>query len=479
MIALYIVLALIVAFIAVILIRAARFKPPAERSEVPEEVAFDREGAVSALQELVRCRTVSYYDHTLEDDAEFEKFIALLPTLYPEVARVCSLTRLPDRGLLYKWEGEEQDEPVILMSHYDVVPVNEEGWTKPPFDAVIEDGVLYGRGCVDTKLTMNGVLFAANHLIAQGFKPNKDIYFAFSGGEEVNGLGAVHIVDWFKERGITPAFVLDEGGAVVEKVFPGVSRPCALIGTAEKGVMNVEFRVVSPGGHSSAPKPHTPIGILSRACTRLENRPFKVHLAGPAAKMFDTLGRHSSFIYRLIFANLWCFGGILSLLAKKSGGEMNAMMRTTVAFTMASGSQAPNVIPPSAAFVANLRLNPHDTIDSAVAYIKKVIKDDSVQLTVGKESTNPSIISETDCPAWDTIAQTVTDTWPGSIVSPYLMVACSDSRHYGRISNRVYRFSAADLTAEERSSIHGNDEHIRVDVICRTVEFFIRLMRRC
>ena len=131
MIALYIVLALIVAFIAVILIRAARFKPPAERSEVPEEVAFDREGAVSALQELVRCRTVSYYDHTLEDDAEFEKFIALLPTLYPEVARVCSLTRLPDRGLLYKWEGEEQGEPVILMSHYDVVPVNEEGWTKP------------------------------------------------------------------------------------------------------------------------------------------------------------------------------------------------------------------------------------------------------------------------------------------------------------------------------------------------------------
>jgi len=479
MVALYIVLALIADFIAVVLIRTARFKPPAEKGGEPEPVSFDKDGAVAALQELVRCRTVSFYDHSLEDDAEFEKLVSLLPKLYPEVARVCTLIRLPDRGLLYKWEGEEHDEPVILMSHYDVVPVNEEGWTKPPFDAVIEDGVLYGRGCVDTKLTLNGILFAANHLIAQGFKPKKDIYFAFSGGEEVNGLGAVHIVDWFKEQGITPAFVLDEGGAVVEKIFPGVSRPCALIGIAEKGLMNVEFRVSSPGGHSSAPKPHTPIGILSRACVRLENRPFKMRLAGPAAKMFDTLGRYSTFAYRLIFANLWCFGGIINMLAKKSGGEMNAMMRTTVAFTMASGSQAPNVIPPSAAFVANMRLNPHDTIDSAVAYIKKVIKDDTVQITVGKESMNPSVISETDCPAWETIAQAVADTWRGCIVSPYLMVACSDSRHYGRISNRVYRFSAADLTADERSGIHGNDEHIRLDVIYRTVEFFIRLMQKC
>jgi len=480
MVVLYIILALIVAFVAIILVRAAKFRPPAEKARKQEEVSFDHDAAISALQELVRCRTVSYYDSSLEDDAEFEKLIGLLPKLYPEVARVCTMTRLPDRALLFKWKGMEHSEPSVMMAHYDVVPVNEEGWTKPPFDALIdENGVLWGRGCVDTKHTFNGIMYAANHLISQGFKPKQDIYFAFSGGEEINGPGAVNIVDWFKQQGITPALVLDEGGAVVEKVFPGVDRPCGLIGIAEKGMMNLEFRVSSAGGHASSPKPHTPIGILSKACSRVENHPFKMYITGPAAEMFDTLGRHSTFVYRLIFANLWCFGGILNMLGKKSGGEMNALLRSTVAFTQAAGSQAPNVIPPSASFVANLRLNPHDNIDSAVEYIKSIVADENVQLTVGKGAINPSIISETHCPAWDKIAETVSETWPGCIVSPYLMVACSDSRHYGRISNHVYRFSASDLTVEERSSIHGNDEHVRVEVVIRAVEFYIRLMSKC
>lgn len=480
MVVLYIILALIAAFIALILIRAAMFRPSAEKAGKPEEVSFDDEAAISALQELVRCRTVSFYDSSLEDDAEFEKFIDLLPKLYPEVARVCTLTRLPDRALLYKWEGIVHSEPTVLMAHYDVVPVNEEGWTKPPFDAVIdENGVLWGRGCLDTKHTVNGILYAANHLISLGFKPKQDIYFAFSGCEEVNGHGAPNIVDWFEKQGITPAVVLDEGGAVVENVFPGITRPCGLIGIAEKGMMNLEFCVSSSGGHSSSPKPHTPIGILSRACSRVENHPFKMHISRPVAEMFDTLGRHSTFIYRLIFANLWCFRGILDMLSKKSGGDMNAMLRTTVAFTQASGSQAPNVIPPLTSFVANIRLNPHDNIDSAVEYIKGIVDDEDVHLTVGKEAVNPSVISETQCPAWDKIAETVLETWPDCIVSPYLMVQCSDSRHYGRISKHVYRFSAADMTADERSSVHGNDEHVRVEVVKRAVEFYIRLIRKC
>jgi len=142
-------------------------------------------------------------------------------------------------------------------------------------------------------------------------------------------------MSWFEQNGITPAFVLDEGGAVVENVFPGVTRPCGLIGIAEKGMMNLEFRVSSSGGHASSPKPHTPIGILSKACRRVEEHPFKMHITGPVAKMFDTLGRHSTFVYRLIFANLWCFRGILDMLGRKSGGEMNALLHTTVAFTQA------------------------------------------------------------------------------------------------------------------------------------------------
>ena len=474
----WIIPALIVAFLAVVLIRAAMFKPKDNSKKEFEEVEFDREAAVDALGELVRCRTVSYNDHSLEDDAEFEKLIGKLPELYPNVVRTCPMQRFEDRGLLFRWKGKGDGKPSVLMAHYDVVPVEEENWTHPAFDAEIVDGVMWGRGTLDTKVTFNGILSAAENVIKQGFTPENDIYFAFSGGEEINGNGAKNIVKYFKDNGIELEMVVDEGGAVVEDVFPGVKQPCGLIGIAEKGMLNLEYSIASSGGHASAPAPHTPVGQLALACTKVEAHPFKAHFTKPVLEMFDTLGRHSSFLYRMIFANLWCFGGVLDSMCKKSGGELNALMRTTVAFTQMSGSKAPNVIPPSASMVSNLRLNPEDSVNGAVEYIRSVINDPAVTLTVG-DHMEPSPISRTDCAGWERVSSAVAGTWKGCLVAPYLMVQCSDSRHYGEISDRVYRFSAMDLTAEERHTIHGNDEHIRLETAERAVEFFIRVIKQC
>ena len=472
------IILLLAALIAVVLLRAARFRPQDTPAPEAAPVEFDREAAIAALQALVRCRTVSYYDRALEDDAEFEKLIGLLPELYPHVFQACTLTALEDRALLFLWPGKAHDAPSVMMAHYDVVPVEESGWDKPPFEGILEDGVLWGRGTLDTKVTFNGVLSAANALIARGFIPEQDIYFAFSGGEEVNGPGAINIVNWFFAHQITPALVVDEGGAVVEGVFPGVSGPCGLIGIAEKGYLNLEFSIQSGGGHASEPPPHTSLGKLARACVAVENHPFKMHLTRPVAEMFDILGRRSTFLYRVIFANLWLFRGVLDLLCKKTGGSLNALLRTTVAFTQASGSQAPNVLPPSASLTANLRLNPADSAASAMAYLRRVTGDDSITLIPGSK-TEPSPISETNCPAWDKVALAVSQTWPGSVVAPYLMIQCSDSRHYRDLSNHVYRFSAMDLTTEERHTIHGHNERIRLESIGRAVEFYIRLMSQC
>ena len=474
----WIILALVVVFLAVVLIRAAMFKPKDSGKNEFEEVEFDRAAAVNALGELVRCRTVSYNDHSLEDDAEFEKLIGKLPELYPNVVKTCHMQRFDDRGLLFHWKGKGDGKPSVLMAHYDVVPVEEENWTHPAFDAEIVDGVMWGRGTLDTKVTFNGILSAAENVIKQGFTPENDIYFAFSGGEEVNGNGAKNIVKYFKDNGIELEMVVDEGGAVVEDVFPGVKQPCGLIGIAEKGMLNLEYSIASSGGHASAPAPHTPVGQLAIACTKVEAHPFKAHFTKPVLEMFDTLGRHSSFLYRMIFANLWCFGGVLDNMCKKSGGELNALMRTTVAFTQMSGSKAPNVIPPSVSMVSNLRLNPEDSVNGAVEYIRSVINDPAVKLTVG-DHMEPSPISRTDCAGWERVSNAVAGTWKGCLVAPYLMVQCSDSRHYGEISDRVYRFSAMDLTAEERHTIHGNDEHIRLETIEHSVEFFIRVIKQC
>ena len=473
-----IVLAAVLIFVAVILIRTAKFQPKAQPDLSTETVEFDKDKAVSNLAELIKCKTISDPDHALEDDTEFEKLIGKLPALYPNVFEKCEFSRLPDRALLFRWPGKSAEEPAVLMAHYDVVPVNEENWDKPAFDAIIEDGVMWGRGTLDTKATFNGALFAADTLIAQGFVPKHDIYFAFSGGEEVNGPGARHIVELFREKGIVPGVVVDEGGAVVENVFPGVKAPCGLIGIAEKGMMNTQFRAVSAGGHASAPKPNMPVDLLANACVAVVDNPFKMHLTKPVAEMFDTLGRHSTFLYRMIFANLWCFGWVLDLLGQRSGGEMNALLRTTVAFTQMEGSSARNVIPPEAKMVANMRLNPDDTVESALAYLKKTVDNDRVEITT-LNAFNPSRISRTDCDGWDRVAAAVGETWPGCIVSPYLMVQCSDSRHWGAISDRVYRFSAMDLSAEERATIHGNNERIRLETISKAVEFYIRLIRKC
>jgi len=470
--------ALVILFFAIILIRALAFKPKNNTKILPGEEVFDKDRAVDCLRELLTCKTISYKDTSLEDNLEFDKLIAKLPTLYPNVWQKCPLLRLPDRALLFKWEGKNHDNPSVMMSHYDVVPVDESGWEKPAFDGIIEDGVLWGRGALDTKVTLNGAMFSADTLIAQGFVPENDVYFAFSGCEETNGNGAVNIVNWFKEQGITPALVVDEGGGVVENVFPGVKVPCGLIGIAEKGLLEVEYVAKSNGGHASAPKPNSPLIAVSKAVCKVENNPFKSHLTKPVKEMFDTLGRHSSFVYRLIFANLWCFKWVLDLLSKKQGGEMNALMRTTTAFTQAKGSKASNVIPSTASIVSNMRLNPMDTVDSAKAYLEKTVNDDKVEIKF-LNGINPSAISETYCPAYDKVAQAIASTWKGAIVSPYLMVQCSDSRHYGAISNHVYRFSAMDLTSEERATIHGHNERIRIECLHRSVEFYLRLLRQC
>ena len=475
---LYAALGLLALFLTVLVLRALFFQPKAQPSSDAEPVTFDREAAVSALQQLVRCRTVSNVAPQLENDAEFEKLIGLMPKLYPMVFQVCSFERLPDRAILMRWPGKSDTAPSIMMAHYDVVPADETQWDKPPFDGIIEGGALWGRGTLDTKATFNGILSAANQLISEGFIPENDLYFAFSGGEEINGKGAGNIVDYFIRNGIQPALVLDEGGAVVENVFPGVKIPCGLIGIAEKGMMNVEYSVLSQGGHASAPPVHTPIRTLSEACLRVIKHPFKMGLNAPAAKLFDTLGRHSTFTYKLIFANLWCFRPALDLICSLSGGEINALVRTTTAFTQMEGSAARNVLPTQARLICNMRLNPGDTVDGALAYLKKVVDDDRVQIKI-LEAFEPSPVSVTDCDAYRTVATAVARTWPGCIVSPYLMVQCSDARHYGRLSDRVYRFCAMELTAEERKTIHGNNERIRLDAIGKTVEFYIRLMKMC
>ena len=375
-----ILLSVLAAFFAVVLIRTARFRPKAEPDAALPPLAETPDAGLAAehLAEMIRIRTVSFADKAQEDPEPFEEFPRLLARLYPNVHSACKCEHPGPRSLLFRWPGKAPGDPTVLMAHYDVVPADEDAWEKPPFEGIIEGGVLWGRGTLDTKGTLLGVMEAAEAMIARGFVPEHDIYLAFAGDEEIAGTGAPTTVKLLKARGIHAALVVDEGGAVVENVFPGVSRPCALVGIGEKGSVNFEFSLASKGGHASAPPAHTLVGRLARAVTRVEGKPFPARMTKATAELFDTLGRHSTFVYRMIFANLWCFLPLLDLICKKQGGELNALMRTTCAFTMMEGSRAANVLPPKARMVANLRLISGDTASSAAEALRAVIQDDGI-----------------------------------------------------------------------------------------------------
>jgi carboxypeptidase PM20D1 len=469
--------AAIVIFLLIVIARALDFRPRPLPVPAPIEANADKERAAAHLAAMVRCKTVSSRQAELTDGAEFEKFRGLLKELYPCVHEASGQLRVGPSGILYRIKGKSDKKPSVFMAHYDVVPADGQAWEKPPFAGALEDGVLWGRGTLDTKITLMSAMEAAENLLAQGFEPENDVYLAFSGDEEIAGPSAPAMVDWFEKRGIAPALVLDEGGAVVSDIFPGLRQPCALIGIAEKGMLDVELSVETHGGHASAPPPRTSIGALARAVTAIEGHPFKGRLTKPVAEMFDTLGRRCPFAFRLIFANLWCFLPLLYALGRKKGGELNALLRTTCAFTMMAGSNATNVLPPKASMIANLRLLNH-TPEEAIAYLESTADNPEIRFRK-LHGMGPSRVSDTACEGWEKLRNAVMQTWPEALVSPYIMVACSDSRHYCRISPNVYRYSAMALTKEERGMIHGDNERIPVEKIAAAVEFYIRLMKQC
>ena len=473
----YVLLGILIVFIALILIRAALYKPYEEPDKLVDELIIDREKMINNMVEMIRCKTVSYHNSDKIDWKEFEKFQQLLKERYPLVHSAFTLKKIGKTGLLYHLKGESSDKPSVCMAHYDVVPVDEEGWCKPPFEGLTQDECIWGRGTLDTKGTICGILEATEQLLHEGFIPKNDLYLSFSGDEEIDGPSCPEIGDYLEKNNVKPAIVLDEGGAVVEKVFPGVCKPCALIGVGEKRTVNIELTMESEGGHASTPPSRTILGILSQAVVNIEKKPFKPQFVKPVKEMIGVLGRHATFAYKILFANLWCFLPLLNLYCKIAGGELNAMMRTTNAVTKMEGSNAFNVLPPRASVGINLRLLGTDTVDSAKEHLARVIKNDKVKINVFS-AMEPSGYSDTSCAEWELLKQVVHTTWPDAIVSPYLMIACSDSRHYSRITDRIYKFSAMELSKAERAMIHVNNERVPLATLVKTVEFYIRLIGR-
>lgn len=471
----WIVIAALCILLFVLLLRAALFRPRQEAFEPMEKPRLDETEAAEQLAQLIRCKTVSSRDPALVDEAEFTKFRALLIKLFPNVHKTCT-RELINGGLLYRWAGQTVDDPGILMAHYDVVPVDEAGWDMDPFAGVIRDGSLWGRGALDTKCSLFGILAAAERLIAEGFVPAHDLYFSFGSDEEVEGKAAHAIVETLKARGVRPAFVLDEGGTIVTDFLPGMKTPLAVIGVGEKGQVDLELTLRGKSGHAAYPPRHTLIGRMSKIVRRVEKKQFKMKLTKPVRQLIDVLGRTLPFPVRIVLANTWFFMPLIKLACRfiPVGG---ALMRTTIAFTQTQGSKASNVLPDHVTAVANFRLSEGETVESVVRHVRKAARCKDLETRVLKGNL-PTPNSPAEGPHWQRIKNAVHATWPDTLVAPYLMFMCSDSSQFCAICENVYRFSPMVCTNEQVASIHSNNEHIKTENITQIIEFYEALIRQ-
>ncbi len=462
-----------IGIIIIVLIRTINFKPTAI-PEMRKRHDINEKKVVKSLSKMLQFKTVSNLDSSLVDKDEFKAFRDFLKENYPLIVEQSKYSE-HHAGVLFHIKGESSEFPIVFMSHYDVVPA-VGNWQENPFSGRINTETVYGRGALDTKSSLNAVMESVEFALSNGKKFKNDLYLAFSGDEEIYGPSAPAIVDYLKEKGIKPYMVLDEGGAIVSKMFPGVKNKVAVIGIAEKGFMNLKLTAISRGGHASTPPKCTPITDLSKAVGRLNNHPsFRLVLTPPVRSLFDTIAPYSaSFGIKLLFANLWLFTPIVKMIAKLSGGEFLSMFKTTQAFTLASGSDAINVLPSTASIGINYRLRPGETSEQIVKKVTKIIHNPNieVEVIVACEASTTSLIDE----AYHMISKAITRTWTDVIPSPYLMVATSDSRHYHEICEHVYKFSPMDVSKKDLGKIHGFDEDITIENIVNGVNFYLNLI---
>ncbi|GAA1940500.1 M20 family peptidase [Microbacterium aoyamense] len=435
---------------------------------------------VDRFRELLRIPTVSHADESEVDWARFEEFRAALERLYPHTHRVLDRELVDGHSLLYRWTGKDAAAPLVLMAHQDVVPIVESEWEHPPFEALIvgegADAAIHARGAIDDKGSLVAILEAVEALAEEGFVPEHDVYLAFGHNEETAGGGAQAIVGVLKGRGIHPSLVIDEGGAVVDGVIPGVTVPTAMVGVAERGVMTLWLTAREGGGHASTPPAVPATARLARAIDRLHRHPFPRRIAAPVRAMLTTIAPHAPQPLRAVFQNLALTGPLLTAVFAKLGPEMNAIVRTTAVATQLSGAPGENVLATTAKAAVNIRLLTGDTVASATERARRVIADPEVELEV-RHGSDPSPVSPWKGEAWRRIATAVGSALGEDIVTtPYLQLGASDSRFFTTISNHVYRFTPFHLTRSERDALHSHNERIRVDVWLRGIEFYRALV---
>jgi carboxypeptidase PM20D1 len=440
----------------------------------------DQQGAASRLSEAIRFQTISSFLNPEQDAEALRGLRAHIEKSFPAFHSAARREVIGGQSLLYTWEGTDPKAPSIaLLAHQDVVPVapgTEKDWQYPPYDGVIADGFIWGRGSWDDKGNLYSMLEAAEQMAKAGFRPKRTVYFAFGHDEEVAGVrGAKVIAATLASRGVKLDFVLDEGLLITEGILKGLDKPAALVGVAEKGYATLVLTAHSTPGHSSMPPRQTAIGMMSAALARLEDHRLPMQVRGAVAEMFDTIAPEMSGFNRVVLSNLWLFKPLLLREFEKSG-PTEAMVRTTTALTIFNAGDKDNVLPGNAAATVNFRLLPGDTQASVVDHVRSTVKNDSISVDPFAGNTDPPPVTSTASPSFKMLNRTIREIFPDVVVAPGLMVAATDSRHYAEITDKIFRFAPVRANSDDLKRFHGTNERLSIEGYADMIRFYRRLI---
>lgn len=435
-----------------------------------------QEKYIEALQKMIRLETVS--DPLCCSPAEnFDEFRKLMRELFPHIHEACKIKEF-DGSLLFRWKGADSSKlPVMFMNHHDVVPADPEGWKYPPFSAEIAEGKIWGRGTLDDKGGLWAMFQAADELAAEGYVPSRDIYFETACNEETMGQGADKISSWLMDNGVRFEMIFDEGGDIVEEPISGVKGNFAMIGVGEKSAVNLKFTARSEGGHSSTPGKNTPLVKIGKFLTYVEgHNVFEIRIP-PAIE--EMLIRFSPYMGRLgaVTSRADKLRKPLEYALPMMGPAARALVTTTIAFTIAGGGTAVNVIPREAWIIADMRCSHHQGMSRSIKAITKVAERYGLEVEI-LEASVESRITDHNGSAFRLAEEAVMATVPGvSACAPYIMTGASDSRFFDKVADQVIRFLPFSITNEQMDSIHGINECLDIDTLVPAVNYYKYMMQ--
>lgn len=470
----YIILGLACMLLAIVFLRTLLLQPTVARTAKVDFVNDDRAKEYGkALSAMIQKETIS--SRYEEDRTKFYEFHKLMEEMFPELHRICEKKDF-NGSLLYKWEGNTDKEPILLMSHHDVVEATGT-WEHEAFSGDIdENGCVWGRGTVDTKGSLFCILQATEELIKAGYVPERDVYIASSCTEEWSGEGAPATVQYLEEQGIRFALIMDEGGMIIDNPIAGVKGTYGMVGVLEKGYGDVRFTAKGKGGHASAPKKNTPLVRLGKFMATVEKKPpFKNQFNATVLEMFRRVAPNMNFGMKLVFANMWLFKPLLKNLLPSISNVAGAMLHTTLAFTMAKGSDGLNVLPQEAWVTGNMRFIPHQPTDESIDLITKIAKKYDIETEVIYKD-NPCKEVNYSSDAFRMIEKIAEEVYPGIGICPYVMTGGTDSKFYQGLTDNCLRFAPLYINEQQYASIHGLNENIYQGALTKGVDFYKKVI---